>query len=134
MLKSGFVILPLLLVGCADSVVPLSLNEESTPPTTIIEEVSTRPPQANLLLNHTPAIVQGWLGQPTLVRRDADVQSVQFKNTICVLDVYFYRESTEADFLAKHVDVRTRDGNSMLEESCLKEFFVGGEYPEELLD
>ena len=130
MLKSGFVILPLLLVGCADSVVPLSLNEESTPPTTIIEEVSTRLPQANLLLNYTPAIVQGWLGQPTLVRRDADVQSVQFKNTICVLD----RESPEADFLAKHVDVRTRGGDSMLEESCLKEFFVGGEYPEELLD
>lgn len=132
MKKLSIMILPMVLVACSGETMPSPATQNPTQSRTA--NVNVGEPQAEQLLNKAPAMVQGFLGQPSLVRHDGNVQVFQFKNQTCVLDVYFYREGAGEGFLANHVDVRTNNGGELEPNTCLKGFFVEGNYPEELLE
>lgn len=142
-MKNYYLVLPLILAGCAEgayesqpttliSQAEMMVGEPTVAPAAV-PVVDTRKPLARNLLDYTPVEIYGWLGAPSLVRRDSRVQVAQFSNSICVLDVYFYSPSEQMDFLANHIDARTVNGADYSDDECLISFFDGNDYPEELL-
>ncbi|MFC3052033.1 hypothetical protein [Kordiimonas pumila] len=77
-------------------------------------------PQTNALslkgLN--PREVQDIAGEPSLVRRDNNVQVMLYETNSCVLEIVFYEPAPEAHFEAKHVNARTRSGESTNADKC----------------
>jgi hypothetical protein len=131
---------PLVLFGCSYSTTADLLYAEDglvveTPSVTVeqISVVDERRPDLDLFLGQTPVKVLSQLTQPSLVRRDGNVQTFQFVNKFCILDVYFYREDNNEDFIATNVAARGFQGEQLSKENCFLSFYEDGKYPEELL-
>lgn len=68
----------------------------------------------------TPADVLAYLGSPTLVRRDDNVQVMIFEADSCVLEVVFYEPDSGDYFRAEHYSARTRAGGDTDMEACAR--------------
>lgn len=75
--------------------------------------------------NRTPAEVQSYLGAPSFVRRDENVQIMHFQNKWCVTEIIFYEPENGDHFRAEHLSARTPTGAVADLEACLKDILVG---------
>lgn len=71
--------------------------------------------------NQTPTIVVGYLGTPTLVRRDDSVQVMIFETALCVVEVIFYEPANGDHFRARRVNTRSRTGQDVDTENCIRQ-------------
>jgi len=60
------------------------------------------------------------LGAPDFGRRDGPAEMLQYRNGICILDVFLYRESANAAFHVAHVEARNLKMQSVPGEDCLR--------------
>ncbi len=70
----------------------------------------------------TPADVLAYLGAPTLVRRDENVQVMIFEADRCVVEVIFYEPENGDHFRADWVSARLRNGQDTDLTTCAREW------------
>ncbi|WP_262693330.1 hypothetical protein [Kordiimonas aquimaris] len=98
---------------------PISLPQEDPAP-----EPTTPAPiivDFDMINGQTPASVQNYLGQPSLVRRDENVQIMIYETDVCVFQVTFYEPANGDHFRAEHTDARTRKGLATDAENCVQQ-------------
>ncbi len=83
-------------------------------------------PDANMLIGQTPRIVQNAIGEPSLVRRDGNVQIILYKKPECVFEVIFYEPSENDHFTATDINARTADGKDTDIDLCLNNILPAG--------
>jgi len=134
-------LMPLLLLGAcmgADTV-PTEIVTTPEPETApviaatkspvIIEEAPPPPvPEPSRLSGLNPKEVQALVGDPSLVRRDQNVQIMLFENRNCVFEIIFYEPDLNAYFRADHINARDRNGADMDLQSCLISILPGGRW------
>lgn len=72
----------------------------------------------------TPAGVLEYLGTPSLVRRDENVQVMIFETETCVVEVIFYEPDNGDHFRARRVNARTTAGHDTDLESCVRQWLT----------
>ncbi len=72
--------------------------------------------------NQTPADVLSYLGAPSLVRRDENVQVMIFESPSCVVEVIFFEPENGDHFRAHRVNARTRSGQDTDLEACTRQW------------
>ena len=92
---------------------------EEAEPTIVQPEPEIILPDAQILQGHTPKDIQTALGEPTLVRRDGNVQVMLFERTACVLEVIFYEKSADDYFRATDINARSVRGETFEADNCL---------------
>ncbi len=140
MRKSGFLLL-ILLQGCQDAAVPVEPTPPPPPP--VIEEVEIipepvipEPPKPRFIIenimNLTPDTLQNILGEPSLKRTEKDVRVWLYKNSECVLHLYFY-PNDNGDFRLDYVETGAVDINAdnptVSPNACLDSHLI----PEEII-
>ncbi len=65
-------------------------------------------PSPEQLINLTRARLVNILGVPNFKRQDISAEIWQYRNDICILDVFLYREKNDKKFHVKHVEARNR--------------------------
>lgn len=70
----------------------------------------------------TPADVLSYLGAPTLVRRDENVQVMIFEAERCVVEVIFYEPDNGDHFRADWVNARLRNGQDTDLATCARQW------------
>lgn len=107
---------------------PVQVSLEPEP--IVTEEVAPPPPPPDpaRLDGLNPAEVQGLLGEPTLVRRDNNVQIMLFENGDCVFEVIFYEPTTEDHFHARAMNARSRSGLDVDLGECLMKVLPDGKW------
>lgn len=106
---------PAEVVAPAEEAAPLV--EQPAPP---------EPPNPARLTGLNPKEVQALIGEPSLVRRDANVQVMLFENHDCVFEVIFYEPSENEHFEAKETNARTRRGTDIDRTECLVKVLPNG--------
>jgi hypothetical protein len=96
--------------------------ESATAPATTVAAVSPgmlRPPLKDVreLIGLQGHELQARLGDPSLRRRDAPAEIWQYRSTLCVLDVFLYRDGTAMRVTT--AEVRPRDGRELPAGTCL---------------
>lgn len=103
-------LLSLLLVGCQATQAPVIETplpepvavEEVTPEPVIVEPPKPKFIMANIM-NLAPGTVQNILGVPLLKRKDKNVQVWLYRNSECILNLYFYPDENN-DLKLDYVD------------------------------
>jgi len=70
--------------------------------------------------NQTPTEVIGYLGTPSLVRRDDTVQVMIFETNTCVVEVIFFEPASGDHFRAHRVNTRSPTGQDVDTENCVR--------------
>lgn len=101
-----------LLAGCA--------TRPETPPPVAQQPLPVTPaPRApTQLAGLTIHEVLQHLGRPALQIREGNSLKLQFRNSYCVLDAYFY-PSTGNQLRVTHVDTRTLSGSGVSQAACI---------------
>ena len=102
----------LLLAGCAT-------RPEAPPP--VVQQpvqVTPQPRAATQLAGLTIHEVVQHLGRPALQIQEGTSLKLQFRNSYCVLDAYFY-PSTGNQLRVTHVDTRTPSGSGVGQAACI---------------
>jgi hypothetical protein len=73
----------------------------------------------------TPAEVQNYIGEPSFVRRDENVQIMHFQNEWCVTEIIFYEPENGDHFRANHISARTPTGAAADLKDCLHDILAG---------
>ncbi len=103
--------------------VPVTEPEQSQP-----LEPAPEPEAEPLIVNlermqdQTPADVIAYMGAPTLVRRDENVQVMIFETPHCVVEVVFYEPENGDHFRAEWLNARLRNGQDTDVEACTREW------------
>ncbi|PCI64346.1 MAG: hypothetical protein COB37_01855 [Kordiimonadales bacterium] len=95
-----------------------------TPP--VVEERVQLVPQVTALEGLNPKQVQAKLGEPSFVRRDANVQVMLFETKTCVFEVIFFEPTPGEHFTAAKINARTRKGVQTDVQQCLGHIIPGG--------
>jgi len=74
----------------------------------------------NRIEGQTPTDVIGYLGTPSLVRRDDAVQVMIFETGTCVVEVIFFEPANGDHFRAHRVNTRSRTGQDVDTENCVR--------------
>lgn len=121
----------LTVAACSTPQTPAPVQQTAapieTPPQEVpapIEEPAGPSVDFSLINGKTPASVQDYLGQPSLVRRDENVQIMIFETDTCVFQVTFYEPSNGDHFRAEHTDARNRKGNAYDPELCVQQLLT----------
>lgn len=72
--------------------------------------------------NATPAEVLSYMGTPSLVRRDENVQVMIFETATCVVEVIFYEPDNGDHFRSEWVTARSRGGQDTDTEPCMRQW------------
>lgn len=102
---------------------PVTVPAQSEP-----VEQAPEPVAAPLIVNlgrlqdQTPADVIDYMGAPTLVRRDENVQVMIFETPRCVVEVVFYEPDNGDHFRAEWLNARLRNGQDTDVEACTREW------------
>lgn len=130
----------ILIAGCQGQQAPV----EQTPPPPIVEEVEVIvepvipvPPKPRLIIenimNLTPDTVQKILGEPSLIRTEKGVRVWLYKNSECVLHLYYY-PSDNGDFRLDYVETMaadmTADNPTVSPNACLSSHVIPTEGPQ----
>jgi hypothetical protein len=102
-------LLPLLLQACAAAVVPAPAPAPAPKPSFSI-------------IGRAPAEVTAMLGTPALDRTEGNARQLQFANSGCVLDVYFYPDRNSGKVAATYVEARDRAGQPADTAACVGRF------------
>ncbi|MEX0300621.1 MAG: hypothetical protein AB3N28_16220 [Kordiimonas sp.] len=114
-----------LLAACGGTTTEPSATQ--TPVETVVPEPvpaeiaqpAPPPPNAERLRGLNPREVQALMGEPSLGRRDANVQAMLFETNACVFEVIFYEPSDDQHFEATETNARTRRGSDVDRTECL---------------
>jgi hypothetical protein len=84
-----------------------------------VDGVGLRPPLRDVgeLIGLERAELQARLGDPALRRRDAPAEIWQYRSSLCVLDLFLYRDG--AAVRVTNAEVRPRDGRELPAATCL---------------
>ena len=128
------VTLGLMLTACSAPTAPPPVVEVAPPvvaepqPAPLLEPVPMVPPKPEpvavdmaRLDGQTPTDVIAYLGTPSLVRRDDSVQVMIFENSACVVEVIFYEPENGDHFRAHRVNARSRTGQDVDSENCIRQ-------------
>lgn len=132
MKRFSAILLPLLLAACMGAeeappapAIPPAPAEE-TPPVVVESVPEPEPAPAPIVVDfaridgQTPADVLAYIGAPTLVRRDENVQVMIFENSVCVFEVVFYEPNDGDYFRARHYGARNKSGQNVDTEACAR--------------
>lgn len=72
--------------------------------------------------NATPADVISYMGAPTLVRRDENVQVMIFEASRCVVEVVFYEPDNGEHFRSEWVTARLKSGQETETTVCVRQW------------
>lgn len=72
--------------------------------------------------NATPADVISYMGAPTLVRRDENVQVMIFEAERCVVEVVFYEPDNGEHFRSEWVTARLKSGQETETTACARQW------------
>lgn len=116
--------------GTAQEPAITQVPAEVAPPveTPAISEPPAPPPDPTRLSGLNPREVQELIGEPSLVRRDANVQAMLFENHDCVFEVIFYEPTEDDHFEAKETNARTRRGTDVDQTECLIKVLPNGQW------
>jgi len=78
------------------------------------------------LMGLNPRSVQAMVGEPTLVRRDENVQAMLYETPACVLEIIFYEPDPQASFEVRHISARQRNGDDIDMHKCLEAVLPDG--------
>jgi len=96
---------------------------------TVFEERHTLPaPEPGRLTGLNPKQVQAIMGDPSLVRRDGNVQIMLFETQSCVFEIIFYEPNLDAHFIANHMNARNRSGIDIDLQTCLVNLLPQGQW------
>lgn len=129
--------LGLIVTGCATSpapVAPATATETPTPAQQAPVQAEAAPtPEApatiepdpivvdlTRLENQTPTEVIGYLGTPSLVRRDDTVQVMIFETGTCVVEIIFYEPVNGDHFRSRRINTRSPSGQDVDTENCVR--------------
>ncbi len=132
------VTLGLLLAACAAPTEPVPPVAEATPPPEVETTQSAQIPEPDALFptpaepepiavdmarldGQAPTGVVAYLGTPSLVRRDDSVQVMIFEASSCVVEVIFYEPANGDHFRAHRVNARSRTGQDVDTENCIRQ-------------
>lgn len=108
-----------LLSACNGQTPPPKTNSAVAPGFTGFQNGGKRD-NAGDLTGKTMAQLQSLFGAPRLTVREGDAVKIQFSGTACILDVYLYPENPGQEALARHVDARSTQNNSEInEQQCI---------------
>ena len=120
--------LAFILAACTTTPEPI-VQAPPPEPTSVAEPIVTAPPEPepltvdlNRLRGTTPAEVVAYMGEPTLLRQDDNVQTMIFETGQCVVEVIFYEPADGSHFKADWLNARLRDGRSIGVEACTREW------------
>lgn len=105
---------------------PEPIEEETVAPA--VEAVPEIPEPAPLVVdlshveNATPAEVIAYMGAPSLVRRDENVQVMIFEARACVVEIVFYEPENGDHFRSSWVTARTKSGQDTETEGCARQW------------
>lgn len=121
-------ILPfLLLSACAPSSGEQSV-EVLPPPLLEVVEVAPRPlPEPENLKGLSPAATQKLFGVPDLVHRADHAQTMLYRGEMCVLDLYFYEETSGEGFALKWYEARNFEGAGTNAPECVESLLLEGQ-------
>lgn len=125
-----------LLAACTTAPAPEPTQTAPAPePVPVTEPEQSQPlepapePEADPLIvnlermqDQTPADVIAYMGAPTLVRRDENVQVMIFETSRCVVEVVFYEPENGDHFRAEWLNARLRNGQDTDVEACTREW------------
>jgi hypothetical protein len=88
-------------------------------PASAIGGAATRPPLTDVseLIGLERQQLQARLGDPALRRRDAPAEIWQYRSSLCVLDLFLYRDGQAVR--VTNAEVRPRDGRELPAATCL---------------
>lgn len=72
--------------------------------------------------NATPADVISYMGAPSLVRRDENVQVMIFEAERCVVEIVFYEPEDGDHFRSEWITARLKSGQDMETISCARQW------------
>lgn len=120
--------LAFLLAACTTAPEPV-IQAPAPEPAPVVEPVVTEPPEPEPLVvelsrlqGTTPAEVIAYMGEPTLLRQDDNVQTMIFETGQCVVEVIFYEPADGDHFKADWLNARMHDGRSADVETCTREW------------
>jgi hypothetical protein len=95
------------LPEAAGAVSPASLGAGTRPPLRAVDE----------LIGLERTELQARLGAPALRRRDAPAEIWQYRSSLCVLDLFLYRDGPAVR--VTNAEIRPRDGRELPAATCL---------------
>ena len=120
--------LAFLLAACATTPEPV-VQAPAPEPEPVVEQSPVLPPEPEPLVvaldqlrGTTPAEVIAYMGEPTLLRQDDNVQTMIFETGQCVVEIVFYEPEDGSHFTAEWLNARLRDGRSTDVEACTREW------------
>ncbi len=132
MMRVVFLIFPVFLMGCQANIEPV---EQLPPPVQetvtvieepVIEEVVESPPAPRFIIenimNLTPDTLQNILGEPSLKRVEGDVWVWLYRNSQCVLHLYFYPDDngdSRLDYVAAEAVNPMAENPTVSPNACL---------------
>lgn len=133
MMKHSFKIIAICALSACTTTETPPINSPQTPPA---QEAPTAPTEAQIpapvvpewtvsdLEKANPADIQAMLGNPTLVRRDGNVQVMLFETNSCVLDITLLETAPGDYYRAHHITARTKDGSALDANTCISQLLT----------
>lgn len=124
----------ILLAACGNTAQPPAVTQTPTevivPAETlpVAEKPVLPPPDPARLTGLNPREVQALIGEPSLVRRDANVQAMLFEKGDCVFEIIFYEPSENDHFAATETNARTHRGSDIDRALCLVQILPNGQW------
>ena len=116
----------LFLAACSTAPTPEPVVQPAAPsPEPVVETPAEPEPlvvELDRLRGTTPADVIAYMGEPTLLRQDDNVQTMIFETGRCVVEVVFYEPDDQSHFQAEWLNARLRDGRRTDIETCTREW------------
>jgi len=100
----------------------------------VLETPALPMPEPMRLPGLNPKEVQALMGEPSFVRRDANVQIMLFETHACVFEIIFYEPNPDAHFHADHLNARSPGGADIDLQTCLIEVLPNGQWLDMLAD
>lgn len=113
-----FVILPMLLAGCAATTPPYAGRANTTATT----QVNASNPDADALVGLNKVAVQNQLGAPQLIRRDGPAEVWQYLAGACILDLFLYEDGTS--HRVNYLELRIQPGARFPHERCFEQILA----------
>lgn len=119
MAKAGFLPLLLLLMGCQGEIIA-PVVQTPPPPVTqqvevMVEPMIPAPPKPRFvienIMNLAPDTLRNILGKPSLRRMEKDARVWLYRNSECILHLYFYPDDN-GDFRLDYVNTSALDSDA----------------------